>query len=90
MGPRDLEETLRGMLSGEIDLLDGCRLLIRYREELQRVAPDEYAIIAGVESETDDLPLGHGEADIIDCSHAAIGLDQAGDFDGGGSVGHFG
>jgi hypothetical protein len=58
MGSGEIEATLREMLSGGLDLVEGCRVLARYAVELEQIAPAEYAVIAGVESETDDLPVG--------------------------------
>lgn len=39
-------------------MIEGCRMLVRHRVELERIAPDAFAVIVGVESETDDLPVG--------------------------------
>ena len=54
----EIEKTLRLMLAGCLDLIQGCRILVRHATELEEIAASEYRVIAGVESETDDLPLG--------------------------------
>jgi len=46
------------MLSGHLDPVQGCRILVQYGEELEKIAGSDYGVIAGIESETDDLPLG--------------------------------
>ncbi len=40
------------MLAGEIDLIDGCQTVLRYREHLADPMPALFLMLVGVESET--------------------------------------
>jgi hypothetical protein len=60
--PPEIVTTLKLILSGGIDPIEGCRLLVLHAEVLEKVAAPEFLVIAGVESETDDLPLGEERA----------------------------
>lgn len=46
------------MINGELELIEGCRRLVQLHRRTG--APDDQAIttIIGIESETDDLPVG--------------------------------
>ena len=50
----------RAMLAGEIDLVLGCREIVRWATELPRLRSldEPLNVLRAVESETDDLPLG--------------------------------
>ena len=50
------------MLSGEIELLEGCRQLVELAGRLDERDDEILAPIVAVESETDDLPLGDSRA----------------------------
>ena len=47
-----------GILNGSVDLLAGCRSLVRLRIEADAPPSPAFDSIIGVESETDDFPLG--------------------------------
>jgi hypothetical protein len=57
---RKFLDQLRGMVSGSIGLVEGCRALVRLLPSLPpEVAASEPALtVVGVESETDTFPLG--------------------------------
>jgi hypothetical protein len=46
------------MLAGEMDLLEGCRTILRYRGQLGDRTAALFLTLEGVDSETDDLPMG--------------------------------
>jgi hypothetical protein len=50
----------QGMISGEIDLLDGCRLIVQWRAALNGVDAELPALdlVTGIESELDTFPVG--------------------------------
>ena len=49
---------IRAMLKGDIDLLYGCRRLVRLQHLVRETHSEAWLTIVGIESETDDLPLG--------------------------------
>ena len=53
-------EIAQGMLDGSVELLAGCRRLVRLRIEAAASVSPAFNAITGVESETDDYPLGEG------------------------------
>jgi hypothetical protein len=50
--------TARQMLSGEVDLVEGCRAILKYRNQLVDPMDSLFLTLEGVESETDDFPTG--------------------------------
>jgi hypothetical protein len=48
----------RDVLAGDLDLLAGCRQILRYRRTLDIRNDSAWDVIAAVESETDDFPVG--------------------------------
>ena len=46
------------MIAKEIDLIEGCRRISRLAGDLDDGRADVFTVFAGVDSETDDLPLG--------------------------------
>ena len=59
---REIARVAQEILSGSIDLLAGCRSLVRLRIEAEAPVSPAFAAITGVESETDDYPLGDQRA----------------------------
>lgn len=55
----EFTSVIRNMLSGKIDLLVGCRKLIQLRPYIDIEEDEDWLIIVGIESETDDVPLGN-------------------------------
>lgn len=55
----ELVETASKMLDGELDLIEGCRRIVRLRFELDEPEDEIFLPLVGVESETDDLPIGN-------------------------------
>jgi hypothetical protein len=51
------------MLAGEIDLIDGCRTILRYRDHLGDRMGALFDVFEGVHSETDDFPVGASRDD---------------------------
>ena len=56
-------ETARAMLDGAIPLIEGCRKLVRLRGDAEIPRSDAFNVLASVESDTDDCPLGDGRAE---------------------------
>lgn len=46
------------MLDGELELVEGCRKLVQLHRRSGAVDSDAIITVIGVESETDDLPVG--------------------------------
>lgn len=55
---------VRGMVSGSIGLIEGCRALVPLLPSLppEIMASEPALTVVGVESETDTFPLGHQRA----------------------------
>ena len=51
-------EVARGMLDGSISLIEGCRSLVRLRFDVEIPASETLNVFVGVESETDEYPVG--------------------------------
>ena len=51
-------EVARGMLDGSIPLIEGCRSIVRLRFDAEIPPSETLNIFVGVESETDDYPVG--------------------------------
>ena len=58
-GRSETLETLREIVSGDLDPLEGCRLVVRSYGLFGDRNDADYMTLVGIESETDDLPLGH-------------------------------
>jgi hypothetical protein len=56
---RTVLNVARGMLDGSILLVEGCRKLVGLRTDAQIPANDAFNVFRGVESETDDYPVGN-------------------------------
>jgi hypothetical protein len=54
----ELADVAARMLSGELDLIDGCRRLVQLHRQLGSPEHEAILTIIGIESETDDLPVG--------------------------------
>jgi hypothetical protein len=52
-------EIARGMLHGNISLIEGCRSLVRLRFDAEITASEALKVFVGVESETDHYPVGN-------------------------------
>lgn len=52
--------TARTMLAGEIDLLDGCRILVAKLKQLGLDDHPSVVALVGIDSECDDLPSAIG------------------------------
>lgn len=52
----------RAMLEGQLELIDGVRRLTNLRANTSDPDWDAFEVIRGVESETDDLPIGEERA----------------------------
>jgi hypothetical protein len=50
--------TATKMLAGEMDLIEGCRTILRYRDQLTERLDALFVTLEGIESETDDFPVG--------------------------------
>jgi len=50
--------TARGMIEGRVPLVEGCRTLVRLRCQAELGPNSALQAIAGIESETDDYPIG--------------------------------
>jgi hypothetical protein len=48
----------RKMLAGEMDLIDGCHTILSYRGQLGGRMGALFEVLEGVDSETDDFPVG--------------------------------
>lgn len=60
MAKKEIVEIACRVVAGEVDLLEGCRAIVRNQDGLtdeDRNDPDLMTLVA-IESETDDLPLG--------------------------------
>jgi Protein of unknown function (DUF2489) len=57
-----LVSVARAMLEGQLDLIDGVRRLTKLRLDMPDPEWDAFDGIRGVESETDDLPIGEERA----------------------------
>src|SRR5262245_62100714 len=55
---KEIADVAQGMLNGSVELLAGCRKLVRLRIDAAAPASPAFNAITGVESETDDYPLG--------------------------------
>lgn len=55
---KEVVRIARSILSGQLDVLDGCRALVSHVTAAGLTDDPDAAVIVGVESETDDLPLG--------------------------------
>lgn len=52
----------RRMLDGDLDLIEGCRLLVHHLREVGIAREPDALTILGIESETDHLPIGDERA----------------------------
>ncbi|MBD2247992.1 DUF2489 domain-containing protein [Nostoc sp. FACHB-888] len=48
------------MIKQEIDLLDGCRILVQLQGELKE-SPESFFVLRGIDSETDIFPISEAE-----------------------------
>jgi hypothetical protein len=55
---RTMLDVARGMIDGSILLVGGCRRLVRLQTVAQIPPNDTFNVFVGVESETDDFPVG--------------------------------
>ena len=55
---KEIIQLAQGMLDGSVELLAGCRRLVRLRIEAAAPVSPAFNAITGVESETDDYPFG--------------------------------
>jgi len=56
-------QTAKDMLRGSMDLLEGCRLIVRHHGVLEEASDPIFVPLVGIESETDDLT---GKTDVWD------------------------
>jgi hypothetical protein len=70
-------EIARNVCDGTVDIVSGCREILRYRGVLQGVSSDAWDVITAIESETDDLPLGDARANWDAEALVKIGLEVA-------------
>jgi hypothetical protein len=56
-------EVARGMLDGSISLISGCRSLVRLRFDAEIAPSETLNVFVGVESETDDYPVGSARSE---------------------------
>ncbi len=50
--------TASGVLTGEVEIIEGCRRLVVLAAQAEDQLPSSFSVIRGVESETDDHPVG--------------------------------
>ena len=55
-------ETARRMADETVPVIEGCRTLVRLRSDAEIPRSEAFRVIVGVESETDDYPLGSQRA----------------------------
>ncbi len=55
-------EVARGIVDGTTTVLEGCRSLVRLRADAEIPRSEAFCVIIGVESETDDYPVGNQRA----------------------------
>lgn len=55
---RELIEIAQKMIYGEVDLIEGCRKIIKYRYKIED-SNEVFLPFIGLDSETDDLPCGN-------------------------------
>ncbi len=48
----------QGMLNGRIQLIEGCRSLVRLRSDAELPPSGAFDLVVSIESDTDDCPLG--------------------------------
>jgi hypothetical protein len=51
-------EIARGMLDGSVDLIEGCRNLTAFHADASLPQSAAFDVLCGIESETDDYPIG--------------------------------
>jgi len=56
--PVEIATVARKALDGEIDIIEGCRLLVKLASRLEVSESDALKTIIAIESETEALPLG--------------------------------
>lgn len=56
-------EIARGMLDESISLIEGCRSLVRLRADAEIPPSETLNVFVGVESETDDYPVGNARSE---------------------------
>lgn len=57
-GTEQIAEVLRQVLDRKIHPIEACRALVRMRDLFPDPNDDDFLALVGIESETDDLPLG--------------------------------
>lgn len=55
---KEIVKVASAMISGQIDLITGCRMLSKLRFEVESENSDIFNIFRAVDSETDHIPLG--------------------------------
>ena len=63
---KDIVETCRSMMNGEIHLLEGCRIIQSLRIATDYPENKIFFLIRSVESETDHFPLGRAREHYAD------------------------
>src|SRR5262249_792538 len=51
-------QTAHGMVNGTVPLIEGCRMLVQLRSAAEIHSNPTFDVLVGIESETDDYPVG--------------------------------